>query len=118
MSEARQLVAGMLAELPATVYPTPVENPTHPSIQIGPGEEWLSAKRVQGGKLDVGITVRIGVPVVAGNTPALELMESLVWSVCGMIPIVGSVRQPRTDTGNQPDVYYAELNTIVTVTEE
>lgn len=114
LTEAREVVAGALAGAGVRVYQNPVETPAPPCLQITGSEDWVTGKRLAGGIADVSLNVRATVAVAGGNTEALEALEALVWTVMGMVPVVGTLAAPRLETQGQTDVYVVDMTTRVT----
>jgi hypothetical protein len=117
LSEAREAVAAALAGLGVRVYPQPVENPSPPCLQVYAAGDWLQRRRVNGGQVDVRLTVRISVPSTSGNSEALVALEDLTWKVLAAIPVVEVTQAPASDTAGQTDVYAVDVVTIVTASD-
>lgn len=117
LSEARQAVVDALAGVGVRVYPSPVETPSPPCLQIIAGSEWIDAQRLAGGKVDVHLSIRVSVPAASGNIEAMVALEELVWAVAKRVPTTGTIKAPTLDQGNNPPTYYADLPVTLTASE-
>lgn len=120
LREARETVAEALTGLAPFVYPHPADAPSFPCIMVAANESadgWF-VQSLKGGTGAVQLVARVAVQKSSGNEKALDLIETIAWSVARTMNVRGSaVQAPRSEDVGTTPCFIVDLPITVHVEE-
>jgi hypothetical protein len=119
LTEAREHITTVLADVDFTVHPAPPEKISPPSCWVTPRDPW--AENVTLGATRVNLTVYIAVAMTAGNAHSLTTLEDRVWDARSALIAnnvqVSALSAPDPSNDQNSNVAVATLEVTVHVTD-